>query len=323
MDRRTLLVALAALATARGAGGQAGLPRRIGLLSMAASAAEFPERQTLDALRALGLVDGSNVVVDPRYAGGDAAVLAQHATELVRLKVDVMLTFSAGVGAAKRATDAIPIVFGTSQDPVRAGFVASLARPGGNLTGATYLTDELSGKRLALLKEALPRISRAAVLWEPGHIDNELRGMQAAAPGLGIELQSLPIPRPARPDETERAVRDARAGRAEALVVAPGGFTIAHRKRIIALAAESRLPVISAWRIFADDGALLTYGPDLQEIPRRIAEYVDKVLKGANPAGLPVAQPTRFELVVNLRAANTLGIALPPSLRVRADDVIQ
>ena len=271
-DRRAFLSGLALLAASRMAGAQpAGKVWRIGLLSTAASADEFPEKQTLEALRDLGLVDGRNVVIEYRYAAGDSVRLAQYAAELVRLDVDVILTFSAGVGVARKATQTIPIVFGTSQDPVRTGFVVSLGRPGGNLTGATYLTDELSAKRLALLREALPGISRAAVLWEPSHIDNEFRGLQAAAPGLGVRLESVEIPRPARTDEVERAIRAARDGRAEALIVAPGGFTIAHRKRIIALATDHRLPVISAWRIFAEDGALLSYGPDLREVARRLA----------------------------------------------------
>ena len=323
-DRRAFLSGLALLVASRIAGAQpAGKVWRIGLLSTAASADEFPEKQTLEALRDLGLVDGRNVVIEYRYAAGDSVRLAQYAAELVRLDVDVILTFSAGVGVAKKATQTIPIVFGTSQDPVRTGFVVSLGRPGGNLTGATYLTDELSAKRLALLREALPGISRAAVLWEPSHIDNEFRGLQAAAPGLGVRLESVEIPRPARTDEVERAIRAARDGRAEALIVAPGGFTIAHRKRIIALATDHRLPVVSAWRIFAEDGALLSYGPDLREVARRLAASADKVLKGARPAELPVEQPTKFELVVNLRAAKSLGVAIASSVLLRADEAIR
>lgn len=324
IDRRAFVAGVVSLAAARMAGAQpVGKAMRIGLLSIAAAPAEFPEKQTLESLRELGLLDRRNVMLEPRYAGGDPELLARQAAELVGLGVDVILTFSAGVGVAKRATSTIPIVFGTSQDPVRAGFVGSLGRPGGNLSGVTYLTDELSAKRLALVKEMLPGALRAAVLWEPTHIDNEFKGMQAAAPGLGIELQSLEIPRPARPDESERAIRAARQGKADALVIAPGGFTIAHRRRIIALAAESRLPVVSAWRIFAEDGALLTYGPSLREASRLIALAVDKVLKGAKPAEIPIAQPTQFETVVNTRAAKALGVAVPSSVLIRADEVIR
>ena len=163
---------------------------------------------------------------------------------------------------------------------MRTGFVASLGRPGANMTGATYLTDQLSAKRLELLKEMMPTMSRVAVLWEPSHIDNEFRGMQAVSNGLGVRLQSVEVPRPVRSDEIERAMLAVRQGQAEALVLVPGGFTIANRKRIIALATEHRIPVVSAWRIFSDDGALLTYGPNLPEIAQRIAGYVDKDPQG-------------------------------------------
>jgi putative ABC transport system substrate-binding protein len=243
---------------------------RLGCLSAGSSSAEFPEKQALEGLWGLGWADGKNVVIEYRYAGGSAERLSQLASELVQLNVGVMVTFSGEVAVAKRATKTIPIVVGTSQDPVRTGYVTSLARPGGNLTGVTFLTDELAGKRLELLKETIPGISRAAIMWEPTHIDNEFKGMQAVAHGLGVRLQSVEVPRPARADEVERAVRAANDGGAEALVVAPGGFTILNRKRLIALASKSRLPVISAWRIFADDGAIFTYGPDLLQISGRI-----------------------------------------------------
>ena len=296
---------------------------RIGWLSAGSSSAEFPEKQALEGLRGLGWAEGKNVVIEYRYAGGNSERLSQLASELVNLKVDVIVTFSAGVAVAKRATGTIPIVVGTSQDPVRAGFVASLARPGGNLTGVTFLTDELSGKRLELLKEAIPGISRATILWEPAHVDNEFKGMQAVAPGLGVRLQSLEVPRLARPDEVERAMQAALDGGAEALILAPGGFTILHRKRIIELAAKKRLPVISAWKIFADDGALLTYGPDILEISGRIATYVDKILKGTKPAELPVEQPTKFEFFINLKVAKQIGLTIPPNVLARADRVIK
>ena len=164
---------------------QGKLPR-IGLLSLATNGAQFPEKQALEGLRELGWIDGKNVVIEYRYASGDPVLLTQYAAELVNLKVELMLTFSAGVGIAKKATSTIPVVFGTSQNPVGMAYVATLARPGGNLTGQTYLTDELSAKRLELSKETLSGISRAAVFWDPGHVDNEFKGMLAAAPGLGI-----------------------------------------------------------------------------------------------------------------------------------------
>jgi len=296
---------------------------RIGWLSAGASSAEFPEKQALEGLRELGWVEGKNVVIEYRYAKGSSERLSQLAAELAQLKVDVIVTFSTGVALAKRATGTVPIVFATSQDPVRAGFVPSLARPGGNLTGVTFLTDDLAGKRLELLKETLPTVSRAAVLWQPSHVDNEFKGMQAAAPALRVRLHSVKIPRPARPDEVERDIQAVRDSRAEALVLAPGNITILQRKRIIDLATKNRLPVISAWRIFAEDGAILTYGPEISAISRRVAYFVDKVLKGAKPADLPVEQPTNFELVINLKAAKQIGLTIPPNVLARADRVIR
>jgi putative ABC transport system substrate-binding protein len=295
---------------------------RIGWLSAGSSSNEFPQKQALEGLRELGWIDSKNVVIEYRHAAGDAKRLAEFAAELVRLNVDVIVTFSAGVAVAKKATGTIPIVMQTSQDPVRSGIVASLARPGGNLTGVTFLTDELSGKRLELLKESIPTASRAAILWEPAHVDNEFKGMQTAAPGLGVRLQSLEVPRPARTDEAERAIQAALEGRAQALILAPGGFTILHRKQLIDLAAKHRLPVFSAWRIFADDGAILTYGPDT-DWARRLAYYVDRVIKGAKPADLPVEQPMKFEFVINLQMAKQIGLTIPPNVLVRADRVIR
>ena len=302
---------------------QPGKLPRIGWLSAGSSSAEFPEKQALEGLRELGWIDGKTVTIDFRYAAGNSERLAQLATELVDLKVDVIVTFSAGVAIAKKATATIPIVVGTSQDPVRAGFVASLARPGGNLTGVSFLTDELSGKRLELLKDAIPSLTRVAVLWEPAHVDNEFKGMQAAAPTLKLRLQSVEIPRPTRPAEVERAIQAARDGSAQAIILAPGGFTILHRKRIIELAAKNRLPVVSAWRIFADDRAIFTYGPNLTELSNRIAVFVDKILKGTKPADLPVEQPMKFEFIINLKAAKQIGLTIPPNVLARADWVIR
>ena len=284
---------------------------------------EFPGPAALEALREMGWVDGKNVIIEYRYAEGQPGRLPELAADLVRLKVDVIVTFSAGVAVAKQATGTIPIVMATSADPVRSGFAASLARPGGNITGVTYLTDELAAKRLELLKETIPGLSRAAILWEPAHVDSEFKGMQSAAPVLRVRLQSLEVPRPARPREVERAIQAALAGRAQALILAPGGFTIRNGRRIIAIAAEKRLPVISAWGMFADAGALLTYGPNPSEVSRRTAVYVDKILKGAKPADLPVEQPTRFELVVNLKTAKALGLTFPREILVRVDRMIE
>jgi putative ABC transport system substrate-binding protein len=296
---------------------------RIGWLSASSSAAEFPEKQALEGLHALRWIDGKNVLIEYRHAAGNLERLAQMASELVALNVDVILTFSAGVAITKRATSTIPLVVQTSQDPVRAGFIASLARPGGNLTGVTFLTDELSGKRLDLLKETLPKIARAAIVWEPAHVDNEFKGMQAAAPGLGVQLDSVEVQRPVRRDEVEKLIQTVLDRNADALVLAPSGFTIANRKQIIERAARHRLPTLSAWRIFAEDGAILTYGPEISAMAKRVANYVDRVLKGAKPADLPVEQPTKFELVANLKSAKQIGVTIPPNLLARADKVIR
>jgi putative ABC transport system substrate-binding protein len=284
---------------------------------------EFLGPVALDELRRLGWVDGKNIVVEQRYADGNLGKLPDFVGDLVGLKVDVIVTFGGGVAVAKRATQTIPIVMATSQDPVRTAFAASLARPGGNITGITYLTDQLAEKRLELTKQMVPSLRRAAVVWEPAHIDNEFKGLETAAPLLGVQVHSIEVPRPVRPDEVRRVVQAALQAKADALILAPGGFTIFQRKALIAEAAKHRLPVFSAWGIFADDGAVLTYGPNPIEMSRRLASYVDRVLRGAKPAALPIEQPSQFELVVNARAAKALGIAVPSPLLQRAERVIE
>lgn len=318
--RRALLGAVVLLAAPRSRFAQPSKRFRIGWLS---PDREFPGQAAIEALRELGWVDGKNITIEYRFAEGQPGRLPELAADLVRLKVDVIVTFSAGVPAARRATTTTPIVIGTSADPVRSGFASSLRRPGGNITGVTYLTDELAAKRLDLLKRAMPRITRVAVLWEPAHVDSEFKGLQAAAPALGIRLQSLEVPRPARTDEPEKAIQAALDGNAEALILAPSGFTIASRQRLASLAMRNRLPVVSAWGIFADDGALLTYGPNPIEVARRTAIYVDKILRGAKPEDLPIELPTKFELVINSRTAKTLGLTIPSELMQRADRVIE
>ncbi|HYG55075.1 MAG TPA: ABC transporter substrate-binding protein [Burkholderiales bacterium] len=285
----------------------------------------FPGPGALEELRRIGWVDGKNVAIDYRYADGSTAKLPELAADLVRQKVDVIITFSAGVLAAKRATEGstIPVVMATSADPVRIGVASSLARPGGNVTGITYLTDQLAGKRLQYVKEAIPSLKRVAVIWEPAHLDNEMKGIQAASALLGVQVQSVEVPRPARPNEVELAVRAAVHGKAEAIILAPGGFTISQRKELISEAAKHRLPAFSAWSIFAEDGAVLTYGPNPVEMSRRLAYYVDRILKGAKPDSMPIEQPSQFELVVNLNAAKALGMAFPPRLAQRAEWVIE
>jgi len=317
--KRAFIAAIAAYAICGPAAAQSGKLARVGVLSVDG---EAPGLVALQELPRLGWTEGKNIVFDRRHLDATDK-LAELAGELVRRKVDVIVTFGAGVAAARRATSSIPIVMATSQDPIRAGFAASLARPGGNITGVTYLTDQLAEKRLQFAKEAIPSLRRLAVIWEPAHVDNELKGLQSAAATLGIEVQSIEVPRPVRANEVEIVIQAALQGRADAVVLAPGGFTIRQRKALIAQAARHRVPVVSAWPMFAEDGALLTYGPEPTEMSRRLASYVDRVLKGARPGDLPIEQPSQFQLVVNRKAAKAIGISVAQQVVQRADWVIE
>jgi putative ABC transport system substrate-binding protein len=220
---------------------------------------------------------------------------------------------------ARTATSTIPIVVAVSNDPVQAGLVASLARPGGNVTGVTFVSSDLAAKRLQLLKEAAPTVSRVAVLWNPDHVDPEYRETQAAGRILGVRVQSLEVRSTA---DFEAAFQAAAAEGAQALVVVSSRLTTFNQRRIMELAAQQRLPVVSGSGPWADAGALMSYGPDLDAIVRRAATHVDRVLKGANPAQLPIERPTRHELVLNLRTARALGLAISPTLRAQANRVI-
>jgi putative ABC transport system substrate-binding protein len=274
-------------------------------------------------LRELGYVEGQNIVLEPRWAEGRYERLPGLVADLLRLKVDVMVVAATpGSLVAKAANNTTPIVMVAVADPVRSGLVASLARPGGNITGLSLLTPELSGKRLQLLTEALNKVSRVAVLMNPGNQSNLffLKETQTAARVLGVQIQPLEV---RNPDEFERAFEAAARGRADALMAFDDPVIHSYRKRIVALAAKRRLPAMYGTREFADDGGLMAYGPHRPDLYRRAATYVDKILKGAKPADLPVEQPTRFELVINLKTAKALGLTIPPSVLVRADQVIQ
>ncbi len=276
-------------------------------------------------LRELGYVEGENVTVEARYAEGREERLPALAAELVRLPVDVIVTAAGNpaVRAAKNATSAIPIVMGQSGvDPVVAGLIVSLARPGGNVTGLTTISADLSGKRLELLKEAVPTVSRVAVLWNATNPDKarELRETRVAALALGVSLQSLEV---RGPDDFEKAFDAATRGRADALITLHDVLTNSQRARIVHFAAQNRLPTMYEFREWADAGGLMAYGPNVRDMFRRAATYVDKILKGAKPADLPVEQPMRFELVMNLKTARGLGLTIPPFLLFRVDEVIQ
>jgi putative ABC transport system substrate-binding protein len=269
---------------------------------------------------AFGYVEGRNRVIEYRSAE-DQARLAQLAAELVRLNVEVIVTPGPATRAAQTATENIPIVFSFSGDPVEAGLVKSLGRPGGNMTGITWLAFELVGKRLELLKEAAPRVSRVAVLANPAHPgeQRELSETAQTARALGATVQYHSVRTTADfPAAFDAIVRDS----ANALLVFPDGLTMAQRRQTAEFAAKQRLPSVFGWREYVEAGGLMAYGPNRVETARQLAVYVDKILKGAKPADLPVEQPTKFELVINLKTAKALGLSIPQSLLVRADEII-
>lgn len=274
-------------------------------------------------LRKLGYIDGQNITIEYRYAQGKFERLPVLAAELVRLNVDVIVTGgSTATRAAKEATRTIPIVMTNDNDPVASGFVASLARPGGNITGLSTLRPEISGKRLELLKEVVPGLSRVAVLGasdNPGNPQALSEAEQAAA-ALKIQLQYLDI---RSPKDIEPAFQEARKGRAEGVLELGGPLLNVHRSALVNLAAKSRLPTMWVRQSFVEAGGLMCYGVDPDDLARRAAIYVDKILKGAKPADLPVEQPTKFEFVINLKAAKQIGLTIPPNVLARADRVIR
>jgi putative ABC transport system substrate-binding protein len=272
-------------------------------------------------LKELGYIEGKNIIIEYRFAEARPGRLPELARDLVRLKVDII--FAGGhpaTEAAKNATQTIPIVT-SSQDPVSSGFVAGLARPGGNITGLTNLTSELVGKRLELLKEVIPQLSRVAVLWTPSHPASTIwKRTEVAAQSLGVQLQAAEI---RERDELEPAFVAIKRERAEALVMLRNPLVNDLIKRIANLAAGSRLPAIYDEQRFPELGGLMSYGTDLADVDRRAAIYIDKILKGAKPADLPIERPTKFELVINLKTAKALGLKIPAHLLMEADGVIE
>jgi len=271
----------------------------------------------------LGYTEGQNIAVQSRWAEGRQEQLADFAAELVRLKVNVIVTSGTPASlAAKRATTTIPIVMVGVGDPVGSGLVASLARPGGNITGLTLLATKLGGKRLELLREVVPRLRRVAVFWNPANLSVALllRETEVGARALGVQLLSLEV---RGPEDFEAAFAAAIRGRADALIALEDPLTVVHRGRIIDFATKNRLPATCGLKEFAQAGGLMSYGASLPDLYRRAATYVDKILKGAKPADLPVEQPTKFELVINLKTAKALGLTIPQSILLRADQVIR
>jgi putative tryptophan/tyrosine transport system substrate-binding protein len=274
-------------------------------------------------LRELGYVEGKNIVIELRYAEGKIDRLPALAAELVHLKADVIVSGGpAPTRAAKQATATIPIVMGFDDDPVGSGFAASLAHPGGNITGLSTLSPEISAKQLELLREIVPKLSRVGVLGDvtrPGH-PQALREINVAASAFGVQVQYLEV---REPKDVNTAFRAASKERADAVLVLQNAVLLNQRKPIIDLAVKNRLPAIYSTPEFVEDGGLMTYGVSLNDLFRRAAIYVDKILKGAKPADLPVQQATKFELIINLKAAKQIGLTIPPNVLARADKVIR
>jgi putative ABC transport system substrate-binding protein len=315
-----MLFALCSSASAQ----QSGRVPRIGYLITSSPSAIAPRMDAFQqGLRELGYVEGKNIVIERRHAEGKLDRLPELAAELVRLNVDVLVTSGpTATRPAKGATSTIPIVMTFDDDPVGSGFVASLARPGGNITGLSTLAPEISGKQLELLKEIVPGLSRVAVFGTSTRqgTAQALEEMELAARAFAVKLQYLDI---ADPKEIETAFRAASKGRADALLVLQSPVFNSQRAQIADLAQKNRLPGAYPRREFVEDGGLMSYGASISDLDRRAATYVDKILKGAKPADLPVEQPTKFEFVINLKAAKQIGLTIPPNVLVRADKVIR
>jgi putative tryptophan/tyrosine transport system substrate-binding protein len=324
IERRLALLVVLVLLAAPLAAAQPPKKMTIGYLSA------NPSSDTKDAfdafrtkLRALGHIEGQNLSIESRYADGRYERLPELAADLIRLRVDAIFVYSTpGSLAAKNATSTIPIVFAGVSDPLIVGLVATLTRPGGNVTGVTLTNPELSAKRLSLLKEAVPTMSRTAVLANPNFKPSAsiVAETKAAASTLGVEIQVLEV---REPQELAKAFRIMTEAKAYAVVVVPDPMFVAHRWRIAELAARSRIPAMYHLRQFVEAGGLIFYGADYVEAFQQGAVLVDKILKGAKPADLPVEQPWRFVLGINLKTAKALGLTIPPSLLLRADQVVE
>jgi putative ABC transport system substrate-binding protein len=333
MNRRTFLCGLTLGTLSAPLFGEAQRPAnvpRIGITLDGSSEQEPIGQAVLDAfrqgLRERGYVEGQTIVIEYRFAAGRVERFPDLVAELARLRVDVIVAGSTPAAlAAKQVTTRIPIVVAVMADPVRDGLVASLARPGGNITGSTFLAPALVAKRLQLLKEAVPGASRVAVLWHPGlYGEHTMRDMlteaEVAAQTLAVQLQRLEA---RSPNDFDRAFSAMATNSASALIVFPSPMFYIEHRRLVDLAAKHRLPVIYAFREAVDAGGLMSYGTSIPELFRFAATFVDKILKGAKPADLPVEQPTKFELVINMKTAKALGLTIPQSLLVRADQLIE
>jgi putative tryptophan/tyrosine transport system substrate-binding protein len=301
---------------------QTSKPARIGYLAFRSPISA--DAAFLKGLVELGWVEGQNIIIERQFAAANAERLKDSAAELVRLKVDVIVAAaSAPTKVAKEATASIPIVFANTGDPVGQGFVQSLPRPGGNITGIAFdASPDITAKQAQLLIEVVPTASRLAVLWNPtsAFLHSYWSVLKTVAPTLRVSLQSLEV---GDPNELERAFDSMIRERADGLIVLSDTFATFYRSRLAELAAKHRLPTVYGHSQYIEAGGLMSYGPSLSDVYRRAASYVDKILKGAKPADLPVEQPTKFELVINLKTAKALGLEVPPTLLARADEVIE
>ena len=310
--------------TVSSAGAQPTKVPRIGFLSAVSPSTISARTEAFrQGLRELGYIEGKNIAIESRYAEGKLDRLSELAAELVRLKLDVIVSAGPTVTRpVKEATVTIPIVMALDDDPVGSGFVASLARPGGNITGLSTLAPEISGKQLELLKEIVPRLSHVAVIGNSTRSGNAqmLKETELAAGALRVQMQYLDV---LSPKDIETAFRAATKGRAEAILVLTSPAFLSQRTQTAELALKSRLPAIYPWPENVEDGGLMTYSVSITDLFRRAATYVDKILKGAKPADLPVEQPKKFEFIINLKAAKQIGLTIPPNVLVRADKVIR
>ena len=324
MDRRAFIIVMGEciLAAPLVAEGQQSSRPRIAFLLMGSSQAGLTSAFDAfrEGLRELGWSENENIAIEYRWAGESPHRLPELAVDLVRLKVDIIIGSTPGVRAAQHATTSIPIIMCIADDAVKQGFVSNLARPGGNITGMASFA-ELAGKRLELLREATPRVSRVALLWNPpGSIPDYMTATQTAARSLGVTLQAVEVRTAA---DFGGAFASILKQRAEALVVGPGQFLFSHQRRVVEFSATNHLPSIYAWKDPVIAGGLMAYGINIPQAYRRAAYYVDKILKGTKPGDIPVEQPTKFDLVINLKTAKVLGLTIPQSVLLRADQVIQ
>ncbi len=325
MERRTFLALVpgSLLAAPLAAEAEQGSIPRIGFLHFGSPVPSVEVDAFRQGLRELGYIEGQNIALEVRFASGRVERLPELAAELVRLKPDVIVTPATPPSlSAKQATRTIPIVFAGIADPVGAGLISNFARPGGNITGVASISAELGGKRLGLLKEVTPKASRVAVLYNPADRANVLvlKQLQESAPALALTLQPVEV---RGPGEFASAFVAITRERAHALFGASGVLTLEHKRILVDLAAKNRIPAMWGHRQFVEAGGLMSYAVNFYDQVRRAATYVDKILKGAKPADLPVEQPTKFELVINLKTAKAIGLTVPPSLLQRADQVIE